>query len=565
VIMGAMAMRGLGAGSTAIGLEKLIKHFQSKVEKRKLIKKFENALLEKLEEKDKEIEAELFRIERREEKIKSLRWLLAGLGAMGIFLASGWATKHLAYFIKEHFLSKEIVEELGKKAEEITKEGKKALKEILQKTPVSKEALGIVKEKAQEIAKEKVATIQKGESVWEAGMKLVKEGKISLKEFNEAWSNPDSTIVLADGREVHISELGLVHEGDQVVFVPGSGGEKAHFEVIDYAKDKFHLGSNYDLASAYLKEGREMPDWLKEWVGLKEVGERKVEKIVEEAVIKKFESENLATQEKIIQSLEKDKKLLEPLAEKNENYKYAYEVVSKHLEAFKNDPIYLENKFIFKGFQEYLKNVIGLDLEEYQAIKDVKLSKFLEEISKFKKGEIDWPDLPHHGVYGRGELKDHLELARIIEKWQPSAQEKELTIDEYLKAKIVQEPEKIKSLAETKVEISPEVSKKIEVEKVSEEVPKEEIAKTSAEEIIEVSGKVSPQEIEEILNKEVYSRLDFKAKRLVRTYAGERVLLYKALQEAQAQGAVEKAEKIQRLLEAKEKAIEKIYGNVFKK
>jgi hypothetical protein len=130
---------------------------------------------------------------------------------------------------------------------------------------------------------EKLAgTVKKGGSAWRAAKSLVGHG-ITNEEFRAAWSNPASVVKLPSGEEIHISELGLTHEGDAVAYVPAGAGAPAHFEVADPVKDEFHLGSNEELAEAMRSEDIKTPKWLDEAIAAK--GEGIVEGVVPAAEI----------------------------------------------------------------------------------------------------------------------------------------------------------------------------------------------------------------------------------------------------------------------------------------
>ncbi|HXF44101.1 MAG TPA: hypothetical protein VNK70_01415 [Candidatus Paceibacterota bacterium] len=110
-------------------------------------------------------------------------------------------------------------------------------------------------------------TVRQGGSAWQAAYELVRSGRLTETQFAEAWSNHASVVELASGTRVHISELGLTHAGDQVVYVAAEGNVPAHFEVVDFVGDRFHVGSNADLAEAFRAEGKQVPAWLREALG----------------------------------------------------------------------------------------------------------------------------------------------------------------------------------------------------------------------------------------------------------------------------------------------------------
>lgn len=114
-----------------------------------------------------------------------------------------------------------------------------------------------------------IGTIEKGGNIWRAAKEMVKAGKITQAQFAEAWTNPNSAVKLA-GEVHHISDTGLSHVGDQVIYIPGTEGAEGHFEVVDYARDVFHLGSNHELAHAFARVSKPLPNWLEKAQEVKE-------------------------------------------------------------------------------------------------------------------------------------------------------------------------------------------------------------------------------------------------------------------------------------------------------
>ncbi len=100
--------------------------------------------------------------------------------------------------------------------------------------------------------------IHKGGNAWNAARELVKQGKITESEFKTVWEN--STIELADGREIPIAKLDLVHEGDEVRYIPGKNNAPGAFEIIN-ASDK-PMGDTADLYRAAVRENSGAPAWL---------------------------------------------------------------------------------------------------------------------------------------------------------------------------------------------------------------------------------------------------------------------------------------------------------------
>ena len=97
------------------------------------------------------------------------------------------------------------------------------------------------------------------------------------------------------------------------------------------------------------------------------------------------------------------------------------------------NPAFLENQNTLKTYLISLERQIGLNLDEYSAIKNVKAGKFLEEISRYKESG-EWPDLPSDGSYGAMELQRQVKLAQILDKWKDV--DRDLKIEDFIKSKI---------------------------------------------------------------------------------------------------------------------------------
>lgn len=103
-------------------------------------------------------------------------------------------------------------------------------------------------------------SVEAGGSASQAVHDMVKEGVISQEQLNEAWNSSYSMVELADGEKIHISQLGLTHTGDRIVFVPETNDIPSHFMV--NPDSGFDVGSNQDLYEAMVQEGRNIPKWL---------------------------------------------------------------------------------------------------------------------------------------------------------------------------------------------------------------------------------------------------------------------------------------------------------------
>jgi len=164
--------------------------------------------------------------------------------------------------LEERIVAEQDAAAAGKKAAETTTEVKEPL--LTTEEIILAEQAAAETSPATETVEAITGTIKEGGSAWAAARDLVESGKITQEQFAEAWSSPASTAELSSGTTVHISELGLTHAGDQFVYISEVEGVPAHFEVIDYADDTFHIGDNQDLADAFEAEGKEVPEWLEE-------------------------------------------------------------------------------------------------------------------------------------------------------------------------------------------------------------------------------------------------------------------------------------------------------------
>lgn len=111
---------------------------------------------------------------------------------------------------------------------------------------------------------ENVVPIHKGGNLWEAAKSLVTEKKINGKQFSEAWEH--STVKI-NGTDVPLSKVDLVHDGDQLQYIPESNGVGGHFDVVP--KSGSPLGDEKALYDIYLNKHKEAPQWLKDAMGIK--------------------------------------------------------------------------------------------------------------------------------------------------------------------------------------------------------------------------------------------------------------------------------------------------------
>ncbi len=256
---GKLSQRLLSSGAAFIGLEALLKKTQAKELEAHKEKELGQAaqetmegiatgkaeeLIKFLKERDLDLErkgwAADMEVRETEKKLENRRYLLAG--TMGLLMASGLTTEALAN-VGKTFGMGEVLASTDRPRADVS-ELKMAKQDIFE--AVAKKS-------------EHIVTIEKGGSISQAARSLVSEGKLSPEEFKRAWNSSYTEI---QGVKVPLKDIALVHEGDQVVYVPGAGNAFGHFEVVDYAKDKFALGTNQDLQVMYEESGKEVPAWL---------------------------------------------------------------------------------------------------------------------------------------------------------------------------------------------------------------------------------------------------------------------------------------------------------------
>lgn len=270
-----------------------------------------------------------------------------------------------------------------------------------------------------------VSTIEKGGSVSKAALAMVGEGdgKISLEEFKLAWNN---SFVEISGVKVPIRDVSLVHEGDQVIYVPGQGGGPGRFEVIDYVKDKLSLGTSDDLYNLYQESHKEPPEWLERAVA-KNVSEafadNKLEAYEARNVEAYFNRGSLKDKEEVLARLFEKMGDVGPDEGGREFSDLFVKLSSSEAHAASH-----------RVYELHLK-MIGIKLDQYEAIKDLKIGEFLE-----KRGRSWWRDyffpskLPYAGTQEdrAGEIFSQRKLADYI-RLLVSKDDKALTIEQFLK------------------------------------------------------------------------------------------------------------------------------------
>lgn len=123
------------------------------------------------------------------------------------------------------------------------------------------------------------ATIEKGSNIWNTAEKIAKDHGLSKEGFAKAWGNKESVFTTVDGKKVLISEMGLVQEGDRVVYIPGAGGKGGHFELVDMNNDAKTNAQYYELVQ---KRKGTPPEWLRKAVlGDKKLTNEDWDKVIE--------------------------------------------------------------------------------------------------------------------------------------------------------------------------------------------------------------------------------------------------------------------------------------------
>jgi hypothetical protein len=256
---GRLSQRLLSSGAAFIGLEGVLKKTQEKELEAHKVKEFGQAAKETMEGistgkaeelvkflKDRDLDLERKgwasdeEVREVEKKLENRRYLLAG--TMGVLMASGLTAEALANVATTLGVGEVLVS--------------------MDRPRVDVSELKVSKQDLLEAASKKaehVVTIEKGGSVSQAARSLADRGQLSPEEFKRVWLNSYAEV---KGVKIPLKDISLVHEGDQVVYMPGEGGSTGHFEVVDYAKDKFSLGTNQDLQEMYEKSNKEVPEWL---------------------------------------------------------------------------------------------------------------------------------------------------------------------------------------------------------------------------------------------------------------------------------------------------------------
>lgn len=109
-----------------------------------------------------------------------------------------------------------------------------------------------------------VRTIHPGDNLWKVSRGLIADGTLTEKQWADGWQH-SKVDVMSHGVEksVPVHTVGLVHPNDQFVVHKLPDGS-VRFDVLDYAKDRLHLGDNAEYARLLQSQGKPLPAWLKD-------------------------------------------------------------------------------------------------------------------------------------------------------------------------------------------------------------------------------------------------------------------------------------------------------------
>lgn len=434
---GRIGQRLLSSGAAFMGLEAVLKKQQEREVDKKAQAEFSRIVEENFQE-EKAVRAESLNtakglisflqnqdvvleakarfvsgdLKKTEQRLAVRRYLLAG--TVGFLMASGLTAKAVG----------DAAHAVGLSPEQFFAQPKPE-PEVLRTAFIGHEAgpanqmEAVVKAASQEA--KFVATIDKGEDASQAAYSLVKEGKITKEDFREAWKH--STVEIR-GVKVPISEVELVHSGDQVVYAPGAGGAPGHFEIIDYPKDRFSLGTGEDLYKIYEKIGKEPPEWLEKQrvAGIFDDLLEKSDLSAQDAkdIEFYFEHTNLDRQDKILGMLEAKMNVYGPDT--------AFSGLHEQLVL---SPSYAESQRFYSDIIDFT----GIGKEGYQEIKKTTVREFLEKQNQplfmgfFFESNAPVITAPEDGKVFMGERK----LAAILKKLALTPADKSKTVDAFLK------------------------------------------------------------------------------------------------------------------------------------
>lgn len=310
----------------------------------------------------------------------------------------------------------------------------------------------------------KPVTVEHGDSLWKITRRLVKSGAITEEQWRDGWQHsPVEILSHGKPKSAPISEIGLIHPGDQVT-VAQEGG-KTVFRVADYAKDNLHLGDNQTYYDILKQAGKQPPEWLERAVEMKQGAKSAVENAntllnverfkleIPPVVANPFESapparlytdpadllavfkdSGLDRQETMIRQLGAQKTKVMDLmsqtakASSLETYKSWVGEISNLENAFANAPDYIQNLETFNSLLETGGSLHPL----YNVVKTIRV----RELLAVARGSVDVGELGYGDtIAGMWQERrgDWIKLANLIEGYMPGRVERGFTVDRFLK------------------------------------------------------------------------------------------------------------------------------------
>jgi hypothetical protein len=380
--------RVLGGAATGVGLEALIKRSQEKkTEKKTLAELAAKNLAESIKKGDKKLDEKLLKLEGSKKKQKYWRYTLAG--TMGALIGSGLAAK--------------AFHNIFDAAKDIWTHEETA--RMIAKTGVSGGSIettyATIPEPTPEAPIDFIETAQKGDSIWKMA-----EDQLT-KHYGEKFTGLDQA------RKIYVIDA----IKDKIAANP------QEFGLGDI--DKMEIGQKIDFSSIF----------------------------EDKAGVNKIFEHSEALKQAAIDNIGKNSQILENWAQEHPGEKLTSGKIEEILSAHKVTPTpeaptpEAPSAEMNKAAMEALLNnesrnieALGFNPSEYDAIKDLKVGKLLEEIpSKVKAWEI-WRgaapgniDLPHDGIYGVTEFHRHIKLAEFIRNFKPNEYMKQMTIRQFLR------------------------------------------------------------------------------------------------------------------------------------
>lgn len=287
---------------------------------------------------------------------------------------------------------------------------------------------------------ENLATIKPGEGAWNA---------IYRQLENQLDKNPKKFGLKPEDLDSAAKFKFLTQETNKIL--TDNGYIKPDGMEIRIAKPGVKVFLEPDNKISIKGEGKLTYEWLKPKAEISIQPEMPpVPKFEGYSLIQDFGDKNLAQQESIIGNLDHQAQNLQnqlSLTDEFSPERYRIQEQLEHLAILKeqavNTPSFIESHENFISYLYFFRKEIGLKFDEYGAIKDVKVGKFLEEISKYQQGEVldeagmrVYPDLPHSGIYGGIELRHQIKLAETLKgilKVKAPEGGLDMTIDELIK------------------------------------------------------------------------------------------------------------------------------------